>query len=104
MFHTEDPVVADLLAAPPFLRGDGNGDGTVNLSDAVAILGRLFLGQEAPGCMDAADANDDGAVNLSDPVAVLNSLFRGTGPLPEPSTERGHDPTPDDLDCFVSGA
>lgn len=100
----DDRVVAALLASPLFLRGDGNGDGRVNLSDAVAILGGLFLGQDAPGCMDAADANDDGAVDLADPAAILNSLFRGVGPLPAPSAERGHDPTPDDLDCFVSRA
>ena len=101
--ETMDPIVAALVAAPRFLRGDGNGDGRVNLPDAIAILAQLFLGQQGLGCMDAADANDDGAVNISDPFAILRTLFLGPEPLPEPSDERGSDPTPDDLDCFAYG-
>ena len=35
-------------------------DGTVEISDAVATLGVLFLGQGEITCDDAADSNDDG--------------------------------------------
>ena len=89
-----------LLATPSFLRGDSNGDRSLDVADAVTVFGYLFRGQETPGCMDAADANDDGSVDLSDPVSILNRLFRGGDALPEPSAEPGNDPTPDGLDCF----
>ena len=83
----------------PFLRGDANRDSAIDLSDAVAVLGDLFLGSDPLGCRDAADANDDGTVNISDPVAVLMMLFAGGAPLPPPSGEPGSDPTEDELSC-----
>ena len=82
-----------------FHRGDSNRDERVDISDAVDVLGHLFLGTSSLPCEDAADANDDGEVNISDPVLVLNSLFLGSGPLPEPSGEKGQDPTSDGLLC-----
>src|SRR5262249_15325626 len=45
-----------------FIRGDSNGDDIVNISDAQATLGYLFLGSGPVSCLDAADANDDGKV------------------------------------------
>ena len=33
-----------------FLRGDGNTDGTVDISDAIAVLGFLFTGGAAAPC------------------------------------------------------
>jgi hypothetical protein len=95
-----DQEVAALESAfQLFLRGDSNRDERIDISDAVDVLGYLFLGTLALSCEDAADANDDGEVNISDPVLVLSSLFLGTGPLPEPSGEKGQDPTSDGLLC-----
>jgi hypothetical protein len=56
-------------------RGDVNADRALDLSDAVAILGRLFQGQAEHACPEAADFNADGGVNISDPIAILNHLF-----------------------------
>jgi hypothetical protein len=67
-----------------FRRGDVNGDGPVNLSDAVSLLMWLFVSGEPPRCHDAADANHDGRHDLSDAVAILNYLFLGGGPPPAP--------------------
>src|SRR3989442_13106921 len=39
----------------PFRRGDVQGDGKRNVTDALKIFGFLFLGDEAPACLDAAD-------------------------------------------------
>jgi hypothetical protein len=64
-----------------FHRGDADGDGTVNLADAVFTLRSLFQGGPQPGCAEAADADNDGSVGVSDPVSVLEFLFRG-GPPP----------------------
>jgi hypothetical protein len=82
-----------------FIRGDSNRDFSVDLSDAVATLGYLFLGDNLPPCPDAADANDDGAVDVSDPVATLSSLFNGATELPAPTGRPGNDPTPDEIAC-----
>ncbi len=61
----------------PFIRGEANGDGKVDLSDGVSILNFLFTGGATPKCMAAADGNGDGKVDLSDGVFVLNFLFTG---------------------------
>jgi hypothetical protein len=83
----------------PFVRGDSNDDGTVNVSDPSFTLGYLFLGTTAPRCADAADANDDGRLDLTDPIATLSSLFLGDGALPAPYPAAGADPTGDALPC-----
>jgi hypothetical protein len=84
-----------------FRRGDSNGDSLVNISDAMATLGFLFLDGRKPHCLDAADANDDGSLDMSDPIFTLDYLFRGvTVALPPPNGEPGTDPTPDGLTCL----
>ena len=87
-----------------FHRGDADDNGTVQLTDAVAILGYLFLGQEIPSCLDAADSDNNGTLQLTDGVHILQYLFSGgpapvdPGPSPAPC---GPDPAlpADTLDC-----
>ncbi len=66
---TGEPVVVpgdDL-----FLRGDGNGNGSVSaLLDALYLLVWQFQGGPAPPCMKAADADGSGGV-----TALLDALF-----------------------------
>ncbi len=82
-----------------FLRGDANGDGRINLTDSVSILGHLFQGVPLE-CADAGDFNDSGAINITDVVAVLEYLFQPGGALPPPPfPQPGVDPTPDNLVC-----
>ena len=84
-----------------FVRGDSNGDETVNLSDAVHTLGYLFLGSERPVCYDAADADDDGEITIGDPLFTLTVLFLGGGKsIPPPYPVTGEDPTVDKLGCL----
>jgi hypothetical protein len=85
----------------PFRRGDANGDGAVDLSDAVALLGCQFLGTVCPNCADAADANDDKHINIADAIYLLNWKFLGNAPPPSPGPfDCGTDPTADGLvDC-----
>jgi concanavalin A-like lectin/glucanase superfamily protein/thrombospondin type 3 repeat protein len=52
--------------------GDQNGDGTVNVSDLIAINHAIFdPSQATPLC----DANDDGSCNVSDIVAANRKIF-----------------------------
>jgi hypothetical protein len=64
-----------------FLRGDSNGDGVVDLSDAVHGLLVLFAGLPAGDCPAARDANADSRLDVGDAVFTLDFLFR-TGPPP----------------------
>lgn len=85
-----------------FLRGDADGSGDVVLTDAVLILGHLFLGQAAPKCLDAADTTDDGAVVITDAVYLLRNLFLGGSGPPAPNEACGVDPTSDEVTCLES--
>ena len=84
-----------------FLRGDSNDDGSVDISDAVSVLGYLFQGGNAPYCADAADANDDGQVDIGDPILILRSLFQRSARIRPPYPRAGYDRTPDELDCDI---
>lgn len=86
-------------AEPQFARGDSNASGKIDLSDAVSVLGFLFLGDDAPPCFRAADMNDSGVVDLADAVYLLLYLFSEGAPLPPPTPECGEDATPDGLTC-----
>jgi PhoPQ-activated pathogenicity-related protein len=76
------------------IRGDCNGDGSLDISDPVCLLFLLFAGSAAgPGCGDGTlahpgnlfvvDANGDGAADVTDAVSLLAHLFLD-GPLPQP--------------------
>jgi PKD repeat protein len=80
-----------------FLRGDGNTDGTVDISDAISVLMFLYTGGIAPPCHDAMDANDDGSVDISDPISIMVFLFNGGARPNSPFPDAGLDPTPDGL-------
>ena len=92
-------IAGELTAAGvSFIRGDRNGDGAIDIADAVGILGFLFSGETA-SCLDALDSNDDGGVNIADAIYLLDFLFTGGSPPPAPHPNAGADPTADTLDC-----
>jgi len=72
-------------ALSPFLRGDSNGDLSLDLSDAISILRILFLGVNPPSCQAAADSNGDGDIDITDAIYSLNFLFLGGDALPAPT-------------------
>jgi hypothetical protein len=84
----------------PFIRGDANDDGILDLSDVLRSLESLFLGGGDLACLDAADANDDGRIDIADPISLLDFLFISGAALPGPFPGPGQDPTPDDLGCL----
>jgi hypothetical protein len=79
-------LAASPSTAAPFLRGDPNADGTVDISDAIGTLSWLFLGSAAPKCEEAADVNADGKQDPSDAIALLTYLFQDGAPPPFPGT------------------
>ncbi len=67
------------INVPP--AGDANGDGVVNIADAVYLISYIFKSSPAPDPLDAGDADCDGAVNIADAVYLINYIFNG-GPPP----------------------
>jgi subtilisin family serine protease len=65
------------------IRGDANGDQTVNVSDAVHIINYIFLNGEPPVSQCGGDANNDSDVNVSDAVFIINYIFINGSP-PDP--------------------
>ncbi|MBI4601621.1 MAG: hypothetical protein HY721_06635 [Planctomycetes bacterium] len=85
---------------PTFRRADSNGDGRVDIGDAISTLTYLFSGGAAPGCTDAADANDTGDLDLSDGIFTLQWLFAGGNDPPAPGPfDCGSDGPGDALGC-----
>jgi hypothetical protein len=85
----------------PFRRGDSNSDGVFDLSDAVGVLGFLFLGGAEPACLDAADIDDDESLDISDGIRLLGWLFLGGEP-PAPPRDCAPDPGGEALECRES--
>jgi hypothetical protein len=71
-------IVTDL---PTFTCGDANGDGNINVGDAVYIINYIFRAGPAPTPLEAGDANGDGNINVGDAVYIINYIFRA-GPAP----------------------
>ena len=74
---------------PRFIRGDCDGDGAVNITDAVCTLEWLFRGGAEPECAAATNADGLGVVDVTDPVYLLSHLFRGGPPPVAPFPECG---------------
>ena len=93
------PTCCTVECLGPFKRADSNGDGLVNIADAIASL-ELFIGVDnVVDCDDALDANDDGAVDVADPVYTLSYLFSLGDEPPAPFVSCGFDPTEDPIRC-----
>jgi hypothetical protein len=101
---------------PRIVRGDSDSNSLIELTDAIRILGFLFVGGASPlpACFDSADSDDNGQLELTDAVRILGFLFLGLRP-PEPpgpsgaryeTADCGLDETPDrvaggDLGCLT---
>ena len=64
-----------------YVLGDANGDGIIDVADAVFLLNYLYKGGEAPVPLERADVNGDELVDVADVVYLLNYLYKG-GPPP----------------------
>lgn len=92
-------ALVDAPTTPQFVRADCNGDGEVDIADAIFVLVFLFGVGDTPGCADACDTNDDGQLNVADAIYTLAHLFSAGPPPPAPFATCGEDPTSDPLEC-----
>jgi hypothetical protein len=98
IFRKITAVACGQLDQVKFKRGDPNGDGSINITDPIVILRRLFQSGVLP-CEDAADFDDNGQVEITDVIGVLSWLFLKGDRPPPPFPQKGVDPTPDRLGC-----
>ena len=59
----------------PFINGDVNKDGEVNISDINALTGYILTGNGQGLNLEAADCNKDGEINISDINALINIIL-----------------------------
>lgn len=60
------------LTIEDYKKGDVNGDGDIDIADAVCIVNRV-VGKETPAFVDAAaDVNGDGEADIADAVRIVN--------------------------------
>ena len=59
------------------LRGDVNGDGSVNISDVTALIDYLLSGNASGINLSGADTNQDNSINISDVTALIDYLLAG---------------------------
>lgn len=71
----------NFVVGPAYTCGDANGDASVNISDAVYLIGYIFSHGPAPNPLAAGDANCDVTVNISDAVYLIAYIF-SHGPAP----------------------
>ncbi|MCP4568846.1 MAG: hypothetical protein GY841_14810 [FCB group bacterium] len=70
-----------MALADDYICGDANGDGVVNVGDAVFAIKYVFLGDFVSETTGAIDANCDNAINVGDAVYLIRYVFL-SGPAP----------------------
>ena len=79
-------LTGGVVGPNPFTRGNPNGDGKVDIADAIWIVYSVVPGLDPTGqypilCKDSGDVNGDGSVDLADAIYIIDYSFRG-GPPP----------------------
>ena len=60
------------------LRGDVDGDSSVNISDVTALIDFLLSGNASGISLSGADCNQDNSVNISDVTSLIDYLVTGS--------------------------
>ena len=71
-------AIDNVAIKPKALRGDVNGDGSVNISDVTTLIDYLLSGNANGVNLTAADCNQDGSINISDVTTLIDYLLSGS--------------------------
>jgi hypothetical protein len=72
--------IKGIYLIPSYLRGDANGDGEVNMADAMSVANYILGTSDDSFNFDAADANLDGKVGMADVMFIMNYIRNGKFP------------------------
>jgi photosystem II stability/assembly factor-like uncharacterized protein len=78
---TKAAVASISILANPFVLGDVNEDGIIDIGDVVFLIAYLYKGGPAADPVEAGDVNCDDIVNVGDVVYLVSYLYKG-GPPP----------------------
>ena len=68
------------LAEGGYLRGDVDGSGTVDITDATTLINYLLYGNANPFVEDNADVDYSGDIDITDATTLINYLLYGNWP------------------------
>jgi len=69
--------ISSTLAVSQYLLGDVNGDGSVDVTDAVAVINAYMAGDTSSINTALSDINGDGVIDITDAVAIINQYLNG---------------------------
>jgi hypothetical protein len=69
------PDAASTVVVKSYMRGDANGDGTVNVGDYVTIANYILNLEPDPFIHSAADVDESGTIDVGDLVGVANIVL-----------------------------
>ncbi|MCX6830373.1 MAG: dockerin type I domain-containing protein [candidate division Zixibacteria bacterium] len=84
--HTEIAPKPDSLLGMttiwyPYICGDVNGNGLINIQDITFLINYLYKGGPAPNPLEIADVNHTGMANIQDITYLINYLYKdGSAP------------------------
>jgi hypothetical protein len=84
---SDEPPLADTMTCAmevterPYVCGDTDSNGLVNVSDVVYLINYIFGGGPAPLPLESGDVDCNGVVNIPDAVYLIAYIFGG-GPEP----------------------
>ncbi len=81
MYQFWDAFVTKLSWTPNYTCGDADGEGTINIADAVYLIAYIFSHGPAPSPLAAGDADCSGDINIADVVYLISYIF-SHGPEP----------------------
>jgi hypothetical protein len=66
---------------PPYICGDADANGAVDISDPIFLVAYIFMGGPAPNPLGRGNADCSGGIDISDVVYLIAYIFSG-GPVP----------------------
>lgn len=72
-------AVLHINAQASGVKGDANNDGTVTITDAVAVVNYILGNPSGSFNITQADVNGDGQVTITDAVGIVNIILQGSG-------------------------
>lgn len=66
----------EVTVEPVITIGDVNGDGDVNIADAIGVVNYVLKKDMTVFVADAADMNEDGDINIADAIAIVNLILK----------------------------